>query len=1042
YPTYSNLRGIHINKMFRQILILTYLIVLLLGTVLFFTGFNGEKANYTQSGSFKERFKLLEIESFEVEAIYDRVVYFIVDALRVDYLNIETRNPRNNIHNKFKNLNELMKNVELNKHIRFFNFKAEFPTLTTFRVKSLMSGENPGLLELISALRPKNNTESSTILKNLYLQNKKSAVIGDDTWSLLYDQLIHYNYKYESLDIRDFDNLDEFVKEKSNMFLNHTNPYYKKYNDWKFMVMHFIGVDHIGHYIGIDNHNMSNKLSEMDQSAAKTLQMLLKIDHGKENPTPKEFNQQIQNFTKNSKSEKILFLLFGDHGQNEYGGHGGPCISETSAGLFAFSTIPFINSMETISEWNLPVNNNHTNKISGSASFNERIKNIKVLNQIDVIPIISAALGIPIPENNLGIFHDDFKIHLKKGTGHDYHDPNHFSFHQRLLQEITYAKIMHNNALQIFNRLLSILGTQQRLQNDIKTKYYEFGKSYQLIKNVDLLRIKKENDYEQLISICKNHFQLSHEFASLIQKKLFMDRSKFDWLSIIQGFIILLALLIFVSVIIIPGFNLSMSRFMFNQKKGFLSLSPESGASSSNHQLSITNTINIRSGPLFTVYLILIFLSSTINLIGLYLLNQNLLVSEALIYYYTAFTFTLITLIVMHILIRCRYEIQSFYFNMFKLSLSNKQLRWNFYWCIMALLCLLQFSSYSASFAKNEGKVVKFLLVSYQIILLFSGSKSNLRQMLLPIIQLLLLRFTYIFEDENQQVLRGGFLNFGLLLSSNMTRLFVLLIYLLLLLIVYRNILNRWNMLIIGIAPIYFWFNWIENNNLVRTLALIQVIKIINDLFIKRYRLKLFKESNSNTSTTIIVNDKLIINRWINNHLILIFLLKNELIVPYSISSIIQLISIENLRLDGFNNNHNSRDNIFSIPVRVIESILLLYLLSINNFFNLGNKLKLESIPEYVGFVGLDHFHPIISQLVVIYFLTSHLFSLSILLKLPSLGLKNPRIWMMGILLSKYLFTIFGTIILRKNIMVWQILSPKLIYEFIFCSTFSIYSLY
>ncbi|WRK33979.1 Alkaline-phosphatase-like protein [Cryptosporidium parvum] len=853
--------------MFKQILIVTYLTVLLLGTVLFFIGFNGEKTNLEQNGSLNQDFKLPEIEYFEIEPIYDKVVYFIIDALRIDYLNIETKNPNNQIHNQFKYLNELMRSDELKNHIRFFNFKADFPTLTTFRIKSLMSGENPGIFDLISALRPKNNAETPTILKNLFLKNKKSVVAGDDTWDLLYSELIHYNHKFGSLDIRDFDSLDKFVEDKINFFLNHTNNHYEKYNDWKFMVNHFIGVDHIGHYSGIYNDDMKNKLSQMDQTAVKTLQLLLKINNKNDHLTPKEFTQQIHNFIKkNNKSEKILFLLFGDHGQNENGGHGGSCITETNAGFFAFSTIPFITSMEKIPEWDLPVKN----KISEQVSLNERIKNIKVLNQIDTIPIISSSLGIPIPENNLGIFREDFKIHLKSGTEHDDHDDQ--DHHQQFLQEINYAKVMHNNAFQIFNRLLNNLGGQIRLQDaQIKSKYYEFYKSYQLVKNADLLRAQnngesnQKNNYETLISICKKHYQLSYEFALLIQNKLLKDKSKFDWVSIIQGFLIIFSLFVFVSIIIIPSFNLSMSRFMFNQKKGFLSLSSssESNEASSKQQLSIYNTIQFKS--------------------------------------------------------------------------------------------------------------------------------------------------------------------------------------------VYKNILNRWNILIMVIVPIYVWFNWINNNNIVRILALIQLTKTIYDLFIKRHRLKLSKElDKSAIETKNTVDYRLLINQWLNHHLILIFLLKNELIIPYSISSIIQLISIESLRLDGIihhnskenNNNNNNNNRLISVPIKGIENIILLYLLSLNNFYNLGNKLKLETIPEYVGLIGLDYFHLIISQLLVIYFLTSHLFSLSIMLKLPSLGLRNPKIWMMGIILSKYLFTVLGIIILRENIMIWQILFPKLIYEFFFCFSFSIYYLF
>ncbi|KAJ1615067.1 phosphatidylinositol glycan class O [Cryptosporidium canis] len=1026
--------------MFRRILVLTFLVVFLLGGGLFIVGFFGDKVDIGQVNTAKKDAELLDIDFFDIDAIYDKVVYVIVDAMRVDYLNIETRSPIENIHNRFENFNALMKSADLRKHVRFFNLKADFPTLTAFRVRSMMSGENPGLLDVISALAPNSDEKSSTILKNLNLQNKKSAIIGDETWDLLYNKLIHYNFRHGSLDIRNFDDLDDYIQEKSEMFLDIDNPDYHKYNDWNFMVMHYIGVDHIGHYIGIHNKYMKDKLSQMDKAARKTLQMLLKIDH-KKDLTPAQFTQQIKEFTQSSsKPEKILFLLFGDHGQNESGGHGGPCITETSAGFFAFSTIPFNDPMEELPEWNLDVQND---KESDPMHFSERIKGIKVLNQIDLVPIISSAVGVPIPKHNLGIFHSDFILD-KVVTEYDNvksSNENHNKKLSELQHEIMYTKILHNNALQMFNRLLELVGSINKLEDSIQSKYHEFWRSYLLFKDVSgkTSRIQEETasdgEYESLLKICKEHNKNSFQFVKLIQGKLFKDRSKFDWQSIFQGFTILSSLLIFVLVMTIPTFNLSMSRFMFNHKKGFLSLSSTSGSpstktgtsksASSNHS-QVSNSPSTGAGPLFSIYLIVIAILSILSLIGLYLSNRRLATTEITTKISTL-TFGVITLIMLHVLVRFRHEIKSYYFSMLSMSLNNKELRWNFYWCIMVLLCLTQFESYSALFASNEAKIIKFLLASYQIVLLFSGSKSNLRQMLLPFIQLILIRLTFVFECEKAGSEPVGL---GLIFYSNITKLLVFIIYLVLLMLFYKNILNKWNIFVICIAPMYVWFNWIENNRIMRILGLIQFIYMLSSLL---FRLKSYRVKSKESNNMILENNKLILNRWISNNLLMVFLIKNESIIPFTITSIIQLIGIENWRMD--------HDSAKETPLKGMEGLILFYLLSANNFFNLGNKLNFNSIPEYVGLIGLDYFHPIMSHLLVFYFLTSHLFSLSTLIKLP-LGLKNPRIVMLGILLSKFLFTVLGIIILRENIMVWQILSPKLVYEFVFCIFFSIYSLY
>lgn len=1051
--------------MFKQVLVLAYFVLFFLGGILFFVGFFGEKTSVGQANHINDA-RLLEIDFFDVEKIYDKVVYFIVDALRVDYLNIETRSPSEQIHNRLENLNALMKSPELRKHIRFFNFKADFPTFTAFRVRSLMSGENPGLMNIIKAITPDNKENSPTILRNMYNQNKKCVIIGDETWDLLYRRLIHHNYRYGSLDIRNFHDLDNYVLESSNKFLNSANKDYHKYNDWSLMIMHFIGVDHVGHYLGVHNHFMKEKLSQMDKEARRSIQMLLKIDHDKD-MTPTQFAHQIQEFIQqgNTSSERILFLFFGDHGQTDAGGHGGSSIMEYSAGFFAFSTTPFMDPMEDVPHWkdgNSSGGVKSENGSSGPIDFSERVKGIKVLNQIDIVPIISSALGVSIPENNLGIFRRDFITEVRKGRGggtgsrqgdDGYHYREKMSEYE---QEKTYAKIMHNNALQMFKRLLALVGSFSILEEGIISRYYEFGKSYELLRETDRRvtnGIKNAEtfgeDYESLIRICKEHYELSHQFAEFLQGKLFKDRSEFDWWSSIQGFVILLSLLVFMLAASIPSFNFSVSRFMFNHKKGFLSLSPASNESSPGHhsakntvspstgQSLVPGSFSFATGPLFAFYLILIMLLSVASLVGLYLSSRRVLISNV-ITRLNGLTSVVTALVMIHVLVRFRQELRSFYFNIYAMIISSKESRWNLYWCVLVLACVLIFGSYSSAFARNGDIVVRFLLASYQIVLLFSGSKRNLRQMLLPIIQLVLIRFTFTFGGESP-VLPWPFL------KSSTTGFTALMVYLLLLVLVYRDVLNKWNIFFICVAPVYVWFNWTENNNMMRLFGLLLLVYLLRSVFLRVRRgccRAKSKESpsSSGSSTATITETKTILNRWISNQLVLSFLLKNEMLLPFAVTSVIQLISVESLRKD-YDHHHHSHAREVSI-VKSMESIILLFLLSLNNFFNLGNQLKLDSIPEYIGLIGLDYFHPIMSHFLVVYFLTSHFFSLSSLLKLPFIGLKSPRAVIMGIFLANFLFSLVGVVILRENILVWQILSPKLIYEFVFGLSFSLYSLY
>lgn len=1069
--------------MFRLFLIFVYVVMFCLGGGLFFVGFFGEKTSIGQLNHSNDA-KLMEIGFFNVGPTYDKVVYLVVDALRLDYLSIQTRSPNKHIHNNLRNLNALMKNPSLRKHVRFYNFKAGFPTFTAFRVRSLMSGENPGLMNLISAITPENKESSSTVLKNMYLRDMKTAVVGDETWDLLYHKLIHYNFRYGSLDIRDLDNLDKYVMETSPMFLDPANKDHHKYNDWKFLVMHFIGVDHVGHYMGVRNDFMKKKLVEMDEFARKTIQLLLKVDHQKD-LTPEQFSQQIHEYIKKNStdSERILFLFFGDHGQTDEGGHGGPSVVESSAGFFAFSTVPFMTPMDS-SEWDGGADDSKERGglESGPIDISERIKGIKVLDQIDTVPVLSSAVGVPIPENNLGVFRSDFVLDYigeeqggdgaagsRDGEGGNGSGDGRSSRKREYMRDMAYTKIMHNNALQMFNRLLALAGDFGRLDDSLQSKYYEFWESYKLLRDVDermSSKSKTEEDYESHIQVCKRHYALSSDFAELLQSKLIKDRSELDWQMVIQAVVILLALSVLVLAAPVPTISLSVSRFMFNHKKGFLSLSPVSGGSSSSGRNSAKSSstttatttsspsgsqssqvvvpgaggaLSIASGPLFTFYLITIALLSTASLVGLYLSSRRLY-SFSMMNQVNALTCVVMSLVATHVLLRFRQEFKSFYTSVFAQVVGNKELRWNLYWCVMVLVCIQVFGTFSAGFVQHGDIVVRFLLASYQIMVLFSGFKRNLRQMLVPIVQLVLIRLTFTACSESSGASWP-------LLKSSTTGFVALLVYLLTLVLVYRSVLSGWNMFVICVAPVYVWFGWIENNNIVRLLGLMQLVYMLKSVVARMrggrccYPLR----SRDSASGTEVGGGGgggggvgLVLNRWINNQLILVFMLKSGMILPYAVTSLIQLLSVESLRMDHYQDYQSHSKE---VPVvKSMENSILLYLLSLNNFYNMGNKLKLDLIPEYVGLIGLDYFHPVMSHLMVAYFLTLNFFSLSVLLKLPVVGFKNPRVVVMGMLLSNFMFSLAGVVFFRENIL-WPVMSPKLIFEFVFTLSFPIYSL-
>lgn len=119
-------------------------------------------------------------------------------------------------------------------------------------------------------------------------------------------------------------------------------------NEWNLLILHYLGLDHIGHSIGALNPLIEEKLSEMDD-----------VIH------------QIYSHM----NENDLLIITGDHGMIDQGGHGGSSYSETH--------VPTV-------------------FISNQLNNGGRIDEDEYL-QIDLTPTLSGLLRIPIPENSLGI---------------------------------------------------------------------------------------------------------------------------------------------------------------------------------------------------------------------------------------------------------------------------------------------------------------------------------------------------------------------------------------------------------------------------------------------------------------------------------------------------------------------------------------------------------------------------------------------------------------------------------------------------------------
>ncbi|VWU50192.1 GPI ethanolamine phosphate transferase 3, putative, partial [Hepatocystis sp. ex Piliocolobus tephrosceles] len=277
-----------------------------------------------------------------VNAPYDKIIILLVDSFRFDFAlydpnyetkkshvdyfynftkinnnNMSNENNKTEYKNKQKNekyflnnmlnLHNILKNEKNNS--KLLRFEADAPTVTTSRVKSIITGTLPNYMDINENFSITGETQDN-IINQLYLNNKVATAIGDNTITILVKKFFK-KFVYPSFNIYDFYTLDR----------NAIKQFYDEYilNYWNFMYVHVLSVDHIGHVKGPNTQEMASALKTMDL-----------------------FIYDIVEKIKLEKNTKTLFIMFGDHGQTDIGDHGGYSKSEVDSALFLYSNIPFV----------------------------------------------------------------------------------------------------------------------------------------------------------------------------------------------------------------------------------------------------------------------------------------------------------------------------------------------------------------------------------------------------------------------------------------------------------------------------------------------------------------------------------------------------------------------------------------------------------------------------------------------------------------------------------------------------------------------------
>ncbi|RAL60872.1 hypothetical protein DID88_010196 [Monilinia fructigena] len=264
------------------------------------------------------------------EAPFDKVIFMVVDALRSDFV--------------FSNTSGFLFTQSLisNGAAMPFTAHATSPTITMPRIKAITTGSIPSFLDVILNFA-ESDTSSSLATQDTWLAQMKSkgggkmVMYGDDTWLKLFPETFDRADGTSSFFVSDFTEVDQNVTRHV--------PEEVMNDDWNTMVLHYLGLDHIGHKAG--------------------------------------------------PRSSTLLLLCGDHGMNDAGNHGGSAPGETSPALVFMS--PKFKDLDR-----------ERKTLEVPASYEEGFQYYKTVEQSDIAPTLGALLGFPVPRNNLGAFINEF----------------------------------------------------------------------------------------------------------------------------------------------------------------------------------------------------------------------------------------------------------------------------------------------------------------------------------------------------------------------------------------------------------------------------------------------------------------------------------------------------------------------------------------------------------------------------------------------------------------------------------------------------------
>lgn len=235
------------------------------------------------------------------------------------------------------------------------------------RLKALVTGKAPAFIDILKNFNSAALDEEN-LVAFLSASGRRLVFYGDDTWLKLFPAAFARADGTSGFFTRDTIEVDTNVTRHLDQELDPAMASPSS-RDWDVLVLHYLGLDHVGHLRGPRSLLMADKLREMDAVVHRVHASVAAQDALRQ--------------AQNASARPSLVLLCSDHGMSESGNHGGATVEEASALLlFLRGDGRRLDATET-------------------RAYRQRRL------QVDLVPTIASVLGVRIPPFSTGLLIDE-----------------------------------------------------------------------------------------------------------------------------------------------------------------------------------------------------------------------------------------------------------------------------------------------------------------------------------------------------------------------------------------------------------------------------------------------------------------------------------------------------------------------------------------------------------------------------------------------------------------------------------------------------------